>query len=100
TSDTCFKMSSETLTSSWKSDDMTHRRIMSAPICCMTLVGKITLPSDLDIFLPAPSMTKPWLSNSLYGEWPLVATLVINDELNQPRYWSEPSKYKSAGYVR
>src|SRR5699024_9654288 len=92
TSETCFKISSDTRTSSSKSDDITQRRIISAPICCITFVGRITLPRDFDIFLPWPSITNPCDSSSLYGEWPLVATLVISDELNHPRYWSEPSK--------
>src|SRR5699024_8106994 len=99
-SDTCFKMSSEIRTSSSKSLENAHKRMMSAPIWFIIFVGSTTLPSDLDIFLPSPSITKPCESNSLYGDTPPVATLVISEELNQPLYWSEPSKYKSEGYVK
>ncbi|MNC57929.1 hypothetical protein D3C75_1076220 [compost metagenome] len=55
------------------------------------------LPRDLDILRPSPSRVKPWLNTPLYGAQPLTAVLVISEELNQPRYWSEPSRYRSAG---
>ena len=65
---------------------------MSAP-CFLTISnGEMTLPSDLLILKPFPSKTKPAETNSLYGLFSKVATLQIIDELNQPRYWSEPSK--------
>ena len=70
---------------------------ISAPFCLTTWSGTMTFPNDLLIFLPSPSITKPWDNKNLYGAWPLVATEVVIDELNQPRYWSLPSKYKSAG---
>lgn len=54
-------------------------------------------PIDLLILRPSPSNTKPWLSTPLYGALPVTATAVDNEELNQPRYWSLPSKYRSAG---
>ena len=36
-------------------------------------------------------------TTALYGAHPSTAVPVINEELNQPLYWSNPSKYKSAG---
>src|SRR5690625_1775576 len=33
----------------------------------------------------------------VYGDFPVTATAVDKEELNQPRYWSLPSKYTSAG---
>src|SRR5699024_5389095 len=70
------------------------KRDWSSDVCS----GTMTLPNDLLIFLPSPSITNPCESNILYGEIPLVATEVVIEELNQPRYWSLPSRYKSAGY--
>ena len=58
------------------------------------------LPNDLLILLPFPSITNPADTNSLYGATPDTATEVISEELNHPRYWSLPSRYKSAGYVK
>src|SRR5699024_12570390 len=69
-------MLSEIRTSSSKSLENAHKRMMSAPIWFIIFVGSTTLPSDLDIFLPSPSITKPCESNSLYGDTPPVATLV------------------------
>ncbi|COG27230.1 Uncharacterised protein [Streptococcus pneumoniae] len=63
----------------------------------MIFFGTTMFPIDLLILRPSPSSTKPWLSTPLYGALPVTATAVDNEELNQPRYWSDPSKYKSAG---
>ena len=46
---------------------------------------------------PAPSTTKPCVSKAAYGARPSIAQPVNNELWNQPRCWSEPSKYKSAG---
>ncbi len=43
-------------------------------------------PSDLLIFRPSPSRANPWLNTPLYGAFPVTATAVDKDELNQPRY--------------
>src|SRR5690606_23777779 len=43
---------------------------------------------------------KPWLKIPLYGASPFTATDVISEELNQPRYWSDPSRYISAGKAK
>src|SRR6185369_5772740 len=75
----------------------THRRRMSAPNFLMTSSGATTLPTDLLILRPWPSSTKPWVSTLLYGATPLVPTLSSREEWNQPRCWSLPSRYMSAG---
>ena len=63
----------------------------------MTFCGRITLPSDFDILRPFSSTVKPWVSTPLYGAWPFCATDVSSELWNQPRCWSEPSRYRSAG---
>src|SRR3546814_12830582 len=57
----------------------------------------MTLPTDLLILRPWPSTTKPCVSSPLYGGWPYSMQPVSSDEWNQPRCWSEPSRYRSAG---
>ena len=85
-------------TSELVSTEATHRRMMSAPISSQTLLGSMTLPSDLDILRPWPSRVKPCETTALYGAWPLAPTEVSSELWNQPRCWSEPSRYTSAGY--
>src|SRR5471030_2013391 len=70
---------------------------MSAPSLFDTSCGETVLPIDLDIFLPSPSTTKPCVSKALYGGAPFNIEDVSSDEWNQPRCWSEPSRYRSAG---
>src|SRR5208337_4121943 len=86
--------------SSVVSDDITQRRKISTPNLAATSSGAVALPRDLDIFRPFSSLTKPWVSTALKGATPRVPTASSNDEWNQPRCWSEPSKYKSAGQGR
>ncbi|MNM99786.1 hypothetical protein D3C81_1123550 [compost metagenome] len=62
----------------------------------LTFSGSMVLPSDLDILRPFSSTVKPWVSSSRYGAWPSMAQPVSKDEWNQPRCWSEPSRYRSA----
>src|SRR3989344_6515531 len=66
-SDRRSKMSFETRMSSAYIDDATHSRSTSAPICWTTSCGETALPTDLDLFLPSPSTTKPWVSTDLNG---------------------------------
>ena len=54
--------------------------------------GAMIFPSDLLILRPSPSRTNPWLMTLLYGAFPVTATAVDKEELNQPRYWSLPSR--------
>src|SRR5471032_3657437 len=70
---------------------------MSAPSVSEIFCGASVLPSDLDIFLPSPSTVKPWVSSALYGGAPFSIEDVSSEEWNQPRCWSEPSRYRSAG---
>ena len=65
---------------------------MSAPNFLVTSFGTIVFPIDLDILRPLPSKTNPCERTALYGATPFTATEVVIDELNQPRYWSEPSR--------
>ena len=60
-------------------------------------LGATVLPTDLDILRPSPSTTKPCVNTELYGALPVVATAVNKEELNQPRCWSEPSRYIAHG---
>ncbi len=46
--------------------------------------------------MPFWSIVKPWVSTALYGAWPRVPQLSSNDDWNQPRCWSVPSRYRSA----
>src|SRR3990167_8775408 len=62
-----------------------------------TFCGATTLPFDLLILWPLPSTTNPCVSNALKGARPLMAQPVSRLDWNQPRCWSEPSRYKSAG---
>ena len=59
----------------------------------MTSCGAVTLPSDFDILRPCSSSTKPWVSTTSYGARPRVPQLSSSEEWNQPRCWSEPSRY-------
>ena len=86
--------------SSLVSDDITHRRRMSAPYLSLTSCGAVTLPSDLDILRPCSSITKPCVSTALNGARPRVPTASSSEEWNQPRCWSVPSRYRSAGQGR
>src|SRR5574343_1725078 len=72
---------------------------MSAPILSETCCGAMTLPLDLDILWPLPSTTKPCVSRALYGARPSMAQPESSEDWNQPRCWSEPSRYRSAGCV-
>ena len=71
---------------------------MSAPRVSETFCGAMTLPFDLDILRPLPSTTKPCVRSALYGARPSIAQPVSSELWNQPRCWSEPSRYMSAGY--
>src|SRR5690349_5710736 len=55
------------------------------------------LPSDFDILRPLPSTVKPCVSSAWYGGTPSSMQETSSDEWNQPRCWSEPSRYRSAG---
>ena len=63
----------------------------------MTFCGATTLPSDLDILRPFSSTVKPWVSTPWYGAGPSGPREVSSELWNQPRCWSEPSRYRSAG---
>ena len=49
--------------------------------------------------LPSPSTVQPWVMQVLKGAWatPVEPTAVSKAAWNQPRYWSSPSMYTSAG---
>src|ERR1700754_4935592 len=66
---------------------------MSAPDCFITSCGTTTLPSDFDIFRPPSASTKPCVSTTSNGARPRVPQLSNSDDWNQPRCWSEPSRY-------
>ena len=68
-------------------------RRMSAPDCLITSCGAVTLPSDFDILRPFSSSTKPWVSTTSNGAPPRVPHDSSSEEWNQPRCWSEPSRY-------
>src|ERR1700682_1966582 len=66
---------------------------MSAPDCAMTFCGSTVLPIDFDILRPFSSSVKPWVSTISNGARPRVPQLSSSDDWNQPRCWSEPSRY-------
>ena len=57
----------------------------------------MTLPSDFDILRPFSSTVKPCVSTPLYGARSYSASDMRSEEWNQPRCWSEPSRYSSTG---
>ena len=59
----------------------------------MTSCGKVWLPSDFDIFRPFSSSVKPCVSTTSNGARPRVPQLSSSEDWNQPRCWSEPSRY-------
>jgi hypothetical protein len=66
----------------------------------MTCSGSTTLPMLLLILMPFSSSTNPCVSTFLYGATPSDATEVRRLLWNQPRCWSLPSRYRSAGKLR
>src|SRR5215831_416118 len=93
-------MVSDMRTSSLKSTDADHSRRISAPLCLITSSGSMELPSDLCIALPSPSSTQPLSAQERYGDEPFSPTPTSSELWNQPRYWSPPSRYTSAGQGR
>src|SRR5678816_4240966 len=63
----------------------------------MTFFGSMMLPIDLDILMPFSSTVNPCVSTDLYGARAYSASDISNEEWNQPRCWSEPSRYSSTG---
>ena len=63
----------------------------------MTSCGATVLPSDFDIFRPCSSTTKPCVSTWRNGARPRVPRPTSSELWNQPRCWSLPSRYMSAG---
>src|SRR5262249_19063282 len=68
-------------------------RRMSAPDCLITSCGAVTLPSDFDILRPSSSSTKPCVSTTSKGARARVPQDSSSEDWNQPRCWSEPSRY-------
>src|SRR5205085_11992293 len=83
--------------SSLKSEETTQRRRMSAPDSLTNSSGATALPADLCIARPCASRVQPCVTTARYGARPRAATPTIRLELNQPRNWSPPSRYTSAG---
>src|SRR5580704_17687079 len=59
----------------------------------MTFCGSTVLPTDFDILRPFSSSVNPWVSTISNGARPRVPQLSSSDDWNQPRCWSEPSRY-------
>src|SRR5260370_18676622 len=93
-------MVSDRRTSSVTSADATHRRSTSAPYFLMISSGSMELPSDLCMARPSASRVQPWVAQPQYGAAPRKATPISSELWNHPRYWSPPSRYKSAGQGR
>src|SRR5947209_8462454 len=70
---------------------------MSAPESLTNSSGATALPADLCIARPCASSVQPCVTTVRYGARSCAAKPTINDELNQPRNWSPPSRYTSAG---
>ena len=73
---------------------------ISAPLSLITSCGRMVLPSDFDILRPSTSIRKPCVSTSRNGGRPRVPRPTSSELWNQPRCWSLPSRYMSAGHVR
>src|SRR5437763_705666 len=73
---------------------------MSAPESLTNSSGATALPADLCIARPCASRVQPCVTTVLYGARPCAASPTIREELNQPRNWSPPSRYASAGQRR
>src|SRR3954454_21796041 len=78
----------------------TYSRKTSAPYFSVASTAETALPPDLAIFLPCSSTTNPCVSTVSNGARPVVPTAVRMDDWNQPRCWSDPSRYMKAGYPR
>ncbi len=74
-----------------------HKRRISAPRSLMMSWGSMAFPSDLCMVLPSASSTQPWVMTARYGAPPRALMPTSSEEWNQPRYWSPPSRYMSAG---
>src|SRR4029077_4603050 len=79
--------------------DATHRRSTSAPYL-LTIFSAASLPLDLESARPSPSSVQPLVAVARYGAAPFRATPTSSELWNQPRYWSPPSRYMSAGQGR
>ena len=51
-----------------------EKRSASAPYLSMTSMGSMPLPSDLDIFLPSASRTRPCISATSNGHSPVCSS--------------------------
>ena len=59
----------------------------------------MVLPSDFDIFRPSSSTKNPCVRTARNGGAPRVPRPTSSELWNQPRCWSLPSRYRSAGHV-
>src|SRR6202158_6089591 len=84
-------------TSSRKSTDAAQRRTTSPPRRLAMSTGSTPLPRDFENGRPCSSRVQPEVATILYGACPRTAMEVSRDEWNQPRCWSPPSVYRSAG---
>ena len=89
---------SDRRTSSLNSTDATHSRSISAPYCLMIFSGSIDVAERLR-HRPAFAIERPAVGSALAIRRAAlaVATPTSSELWNQPRYWSPPSRYRSAG---
>src|ERR1700688_1673204 len=73
--------------------------MISAPSRLATSTGSTPLPSDFENARPCSSSVHPLVATILYGAASRTATDVSSEEWNQPRCWSPPSVYRSAGQL-
>ena len=66
-------------------------------ISCVAVTYSLSL---LLTFVPSGLTTKPCVSTCLNGGLPVAPRLGSSESWNQPRCWSEPSRYRSAGNFR
>ena len=59
----------------------------------------MALPSDFDIGAPFSSSVQPCVTTCSIRRAPRMPTPISSELWNQPRYWSGPSRYMSAGHM-
>src|SRR5262245_26063254 len=72
--------------------EATHQRQTSPPYTLSRSSTSSVLPTDLDILRPSLSTMNPCVRSVLYGARPDTPTLVVSEDWNHPRCWSEPSR--------
>src|SRR5215470_6230696 len=89
---------SEPTTSSRKSTEAHHSRMISPPSFLAISTGSTSLPRDFDIAWPFSSKVQPGVTTPAYVGVPSFPIAQSREDWNHPRNWSAPSRYKLDGH--